>query len=252
MPDEAVRLILAALAATAAGFVRGYSGFGLAMITTTSLLLLFAPTVVVPAVLLLDIAASTLLMRQAWRQVNWGPVVWLLIGVVAGTLPGVWLLRRLPAAPLKLAVGLCILTLAALLFSGRRPRRAPGRLATVAAGIVSGLLNGGGAIGGPPAILFFFASPAGAAVSRASLIVFFWGTDLLAATACLAAGLMTLRAVVLAGWLLLPMALGLALGRRTFQRTPDAAFRQRVLLLLAALALGVVGQALWTMGSAPV
>jgi len=245
MPYDMARLIMAALAVTAAGLVRGYSGFGFAMITTTSLLLVFAPTEVVPAVLLLDIAASSILARQVWRQVNWAAIAWLMLGVASGTLPGVWLLRRVPAEPMKLAVGLCILTLAGLLRCGWRPRKAPGRLTTVAAGIISGLLNGGGAIGGPPAILFFFASPAGAAVSRASLIVFFLGTDLLAASACLAAGLMSPRALSLAGWLLLPMTTGLLLGRRAFERTSSEVFRQRVLALLAALALGVVGQALW-------
>jgi uncharacterized membrane protein YfcA len=251
MPNEVPRLIMAALAVIAAGFVRGYSGFGFALITTTSLLLLFTPTEAVPAVLLLDIGASTLLMRQVWRQVSWAAIGWLLLGVFAGTLPGVWLLSRVPAAPMKLAVALCILVLVGLLRRGRHPQKAPGRLAAVATGILSGLLNGVGAVGGPPAILFFFASPAGAAVSRASLIAFFLGTDLLAATVCLAAGLMSVRALGLAGWLLLPMAAGLLLGSRAFQRTSSKVFRQRVLALLAALALGVVAQALWHIATAP-
>jgi len=150
MPNEASRLIMAALAVIAAGFFRGYSGLGFALITTTSLLLLFTPSEAVPAVLLLDIGASTLLMRQVWRQVSWAAIGWLLLGVVAGTLPGVWLLSRVPAAPMKLAVALCLLVLVGLLRRGRHPHKAPGRLAAVATVILSGLLNGVGAVGGPP------------------------------------------------------------------------------------------------------
>lgn len=47
-------------------------------------------------------------------------------------------------------------------------------------GGISGLFNGSAAIGGPPVILFFFSSPTHAHVSRASLIAFFLGSDMIA------------------------------------------------------------------------
>jgi hypothetical protein len=239
-------LLVAAIAVGVAGYVRGYGGFGFAMITVAALSLLFPLARVVPMVLLLDIGASLLLLPGVWRSVHWSALFWLLTGVMAGTPLGVWLLGTVPAAPMKLAVAAVIFVLALLMRQGWGHRRRSGRPAIfgLGTGLVSGVLNGAAAIGGPPAILFFFASPTGAAVSRASLIAFFLVTDILAALTCAAAGLMTVDDGRRALMLVLPLAAGLLADSRAFIRTPEERFRKRVLLYLMLLALLVVLRAL--------
>ena len=235
MPDLP-SLVLAFTVVLAAGYVRGYGGFGFSMIAALGLSLRFDPVRIVPVILLLEVAASLMLIGKVWRQVAWPALGWLGIGVAVGTPAGVWVLERLAAGPMKIGISLVIVVLAVLLRCGYRLRRMPGRFGILGAGLVSGVLNGAAAVGGPPAVLFFFSSPAGAAVSRASLIAFFLFTDLYAATACGAMGLLDARTAVLCGALVLPMAVGLFLGQRAFGASDPDRFRRRVLSWLIVLA----------------
>jgi hypothetical protein len=75
-------------------------------------------------------------------------------------------------------------------------------------------------------------SPAGAAVSRASLIAYFLGTDIVAA----AHGLLTPETLWRAGVLLGPLAVGVAIGNWRFATADPGSFRRVVLVLLLSLA----------------
>lgn len=236
--NQAVALMIYSMATVmAAGYVRGYGGFGFSMITVAALSFFFAPAQVVPVVLVLEVAASLFLLPGVWPSVAWPILSWMLLGVGMGTPLGVWLLASMSPLPMKMAVAAIIFILALLLRRGFMVTRQLSRPETIAAGVAAGVLNGAAAIGGPPAILFFFSTPSGASVSRASLILFFMVTDTLAAGTCIAAGLLTLGHAGQALILALPMTLGLFLGKCAFSRTPEATFRKRALLYLIGLSV---------------
>ncbi len=79
--------------------VRGYTGFGSSLIWVSSLSLVLPPVIVVPAVYLLEIAASAHLLPRVWRKIEWRSLRWLLLGTFVATPPGVYLLSALPASP---------------------------------------------------------------------------------------------------------------------------------------------------------
>ena len=145
-------------------------------------------------------------------------------------------LQRVAAEPARLGISLVVLLLAGLLRTGYRLQRMPGRGATLAAGCLSGVFNGAAAVGGPPAILFFFSSPAGAAVSRASLIAYSFFTDIYAGAACAAMGLLDVRTAIFAALLAVPTAGGIYLGQRVFGAADPERFRRRILSWLIVLA----------------
>ena len=234
MPETGL-FIYAAAVVLIAGFVRGYSGFGFSMITVLSLSLVFQPTTIVPAILLWEIAASLCLLPGVWRSIDWRSLVWLFLGVCLGTPVGVYLLANLPVRPMRIAISLAVIALAFLMMKGFRLQYRPGPGLTSLAGAASGVFNGAAAIGGPPAILFYFSTPTGAAVGRASLIAFFFATDIYAAGACLMNGLLTKSTLLLAGPLLPVLALGVILGGRFFSGADEAGFRKRVLGILTFL-----------------
>ncbi len=237
-------LMFSAVVVLLAGFVRGYSGFGFSMIMVICLSLIFPPAKIVPAILLLEVAASIWMLPRIWRQVDWPSLGWLYLGVLGGTPFGVYLLATIPGRPMRGAIAVVVLILAVLLWLGFQLKRMPGRPATVATGLLSGLINGGAAIGGPPVILFYFSTPAGVAVSRASLIAFFLGTDTLASGLCAVHGLITMKTVVLSVILLVPLVVGLNLGSRSFIKAEPEAFRKKVLLLLLAMSLVILIKAI--------
>ena len=66
MPDLPVIAVALAVIFLAA-IVRGYSGFGFSLLTITALSLLMAPAQVIPAIFLLEIAASLHLLPSIGR-----------------------------------------------------------------------------------------------------------------------------------------------------------------------------------------
>jgi len=240
MPHTPAEFIFFVIIVILAGYVRGYGGFGFSMITVAGLSLLFPPAVIVPAVLLLEIAASVFLVAGVWRLVDWPALLWLSGGVILGTPAGVWLLGYLPENVLKICIAAVVAVLAGLLRLGSRPQHHPGKVGVLATGAVSGVLNGSAAVGGPPVVLFFFSSPRGVDISRASLIAYFLGTDIVAAGTCAGMGMLKTGSLQLFLAALVPAGIGLALGKRSFFKTEQDAFRKKVmeyLILLTGLLL---------------
>jgi uncharacterized membrane protein YfcA len=244
MPDIGA-IIFSCVAILLAGVVRGYSGFGFAMIAVLSLSLFLPPAAVVPAILILEIAASLWLLPKVWKAVDWPSLGWILLGVLVGTPLGVYLLATVPEAAMRAAISVAVMILVVLLWRGVGFKAMPGRLVTTLIGLVSGVLNGGAAIAGPPVIIFYFSSPRTAAVSRASLIALFSATDVIALGNCLAQGLIRANTALLAVIFVVPLVAGIAIGSRAFVRTDEKTFRRRVLQLLLVLSAASLARALW-------
>lgn len=220
-----------------AGIVRGFSGFGFSLLSLTSLSLVLPPAEIVPAVFLLELAASLHLLPSVWHHIHWRAVSWLSLGCLVATPPGVLLLARLPAAPLTLALAVTVLLATILLARGYAFRSQPGHALTFTTGAASGFLNGSLGIGGPPVILFFFSSPAGAAAGRASMIAYFLMTDVVGLGWQAANGLLGVETLRRALWLLPAAATGVWVGNHSFRRADPGEFRRWVLRVLGALAL---------------
>lgn len=237
-------LAVAVLAVFVGGFVRGYSGFGSGMIWAGGLSLVLPPVVVVPAIFLLDLVASAHLVPRVWQDIDWRSLRWLLLGAVAATPPGLFLLASLPGDVIRAGIAVAVLSATALLWRGFTLRAMPGPRAAVAAGALSGFIGGSTGVGGPPAILLYFSAPTTVGVSRASLIGYLFGLDLISALVASLQGLYTREVGLWTLILVAPMLLGIVLGNRQFLRADPGRFRRFVLLLLAALSIAVLARAL--------
>ena len=236
MVPEWVVVIVALAAVLTAAVIRGYSGFGFAMVTVTGMSLVMPPALVVPVVLLLEVVASIQLLPQVWRDISWASLRCLFVGSVAAIPLGVFLLASLPETPMRVGISILVLATAILLARGFALKRMPGCKFTLWVGVLCGVFNGAAAIGGPPAILFYLSSPAGVSVSRASIIVYFLGIDLVTLAMAAYQQLVTVQTLYLAAACLIPLIAGIALGSRIFQRIDQTLFRRNVLYLLIALA----------------
>ncbi len=232
----------ALLAMFAGAVIRGYSGFGSSMFWVTSISLVVPPAEIVPTIYMLEVLASAHLLRRAWGEVDWRSVRWMLLGALVATPAGVILLATLPAAPMRVAISLVVLGAVIVLWRGVRLERRLGPAATIATGAVSGLVNGATSAGGPPAVLYYLASPVGASATRASLIAYLLGTDVLATGFAAAEGLVTWDVLLRTAAFFVVVLAGLALGQRRFVRTRPESFRRFVLVLLGALALAGVAR----------
>jgi uncharacterized membrane protein YfcA len=220
-----------------AAVARGYSGFGFSLLAITALSLALPPAAVIPPVFIMEVVASLGLLPQIWKEIRWRALGLLWLGCLAGTPVGVWFLASLPAAPMKIALGVAVLAVTALLATGYARRSMPSMAETVATGAAAGVLNGALGIAAPPVVVFFFGSPAGAAISRASLIAFFIGTDTIGLAFLGREGLLTREDIRHALMFIPPLLLGQWLGARGFRSTDPATFRIWVLRLLMVLGL---------------
>jgi uncharacterized protein len=231
-----------------AAIVRGFSGFGFSLLSITALSLVLAPQQIVPSIFMLEVAASLHLLPSIWRDIHWRSLGPLLAGCLVATPLGVYLLARVPEAPMQVALGLFVVAAALLLLRGFQLTRMPGTAATVAVGAGSGLANGAFGIGGPPVVLFYLATPAGVAAGRATLITFFLGTDVMGLGFLAREGLVTWDTAVRALTFAPPLFAGVWLGARAFTGTDPQVFRTWVLRLLMLLALLTMAKGLWAMG----
>jgi uncharacterized protein len=232
-----IEIGVALAAVLTAAVIRGYSGFGFAMVAVTGMSLVMPPSLAVPVVLMLEVVASAQLLPQVWRDVGWASLRCLFIGSVAAIPLGVFFLSSVPEAAMRTGISLLVLATALLLARGFSLKRMPGCNFTLWVGVLCGIFNGAAAIGGPPAILFYLSSPAAVAVSRASIIVYFLGIDLITLALAAHRQLVTTQALTLAAVCLIPLVAGITLGSRIFQRVDPTLFRRNVLFLLMALAL---------------
>lgn len=236
--------IFAAVVVFAAGFLRGFTGFGFGLSAVPALTLFLEPQDIVPAVVIIACAVGLQLLRRVWSQADWPSVKLLTIGAVIGTPFGTWVLASVSADLMRAIIGSICIAAVLLLWRGFKLHSMPGRGARVGIGVVSGMINGATAMGGPPVIIFFLALPSGVAVGRASLLVFFFFTSIISIVVQAGAGLMSLRVLVLSLLMLPVMALGNRLGDHWFGKATDKHYRQVALAFLLAIAVAAVARAL--------
>lgn len=238
-----MNLIAVAVVAVLAGaLVRGYAGFGASMFWVASLSLIYAPSSVVPTVLAMEVMASLAMVPTVFRQIQWGSLRWMLSATVLTMPVGVAMLSLLPEREMRLVIAFAIFAGAATLALGVRFEGEPGVKMALAAGSVSGVVNGSTGIGGPPAVLLYFSGATAHDVGRASLIAYFLGTDLLGFAMMASVGLVD-QEVLLHTALFAPLALGgITVGQRLFVRTGERGFRHVVLAVLLIMAGAMVLQ----------
>lgn len=228
-----------------AGFVRGFSGFGLSAFIVAGMSLWLSPQSIVPAAMMLEIVASVSLLRSVWPHVSWR-WIWPLIAGYAISVPlGVWCLSILPELPLRLAVSTIILVMALTLLSGFRPSWGDGIAVRLGTGLVAGFMSGLSSLGGMIAATMLFTTSLPAVRLRATLITLFF---LSASYALLWAGQLGLvhhGTLLWAVWLMVPMLIGIMIGRHSFARASEAHFSRAMLGVLAIVAAMGMMRALW-------
>jgi uncharacterized protein len=224
-----------------AGIVRGFAGFGLSAFIVAGMSLLLSPQQIVPAAMMLEILASLSLLRSVWRDVAWHWIGPLLAGYAVAVPLGVWCLAVLPEAPLRAAVSVLIFAAALTMLRGWHPHWGDTIALRLGTGLGSGFLSGLSAIGGMFAATVLFTTTLPGARLRATLITLFFLSASYGLAWAWQQRLATEATVLWAAWLLVPMLIGIAVGRCFFARADEAQFRRAVLLLLAAVAaLGLV------------
>ena len=239
MPDFlALPFLIAAAISVFAGMVRGFSGFGAAMVMTPAFSALYGPAIGISLCLLLEIAVAFPLLPRALKYVDWHRIGVLLLAGVIGAPIGNIVLTHVAPEPMRWTISLIVLVAVALLASGWRFRGKPRPATTLAAGGVSGFLNGLSGMAGPPIVFYYLAGNETAERVRANLTTYFIFVDLMTLAVFAGRDLIGWQTAVQALWLIPAIIVGGLLGERLFPLASENFYRRLAFTLLVAVAIG--------------
>lgn len=157
-----------------AGLVRGFTGFGSAMVMAPIFVLYLSPAESVASVLMLDLIVSLQLLPGAFRDVNWRLSTPLGLSAWLTTPLGLWLVLIVDKDLMRHIVAIFVLTFVLILYRGWRYKGRPNLFASMVVGGLSGLAAATTSMGGPPAILYLLSNMENVRSFRATIIVFFF------------------------------------------------------------------------------
>jgi len=241
MPDLlALPFLICAVVACIAGMVRGFAGFGAAMVMTPIFSALYGPAVGVALCLMLEIAVALPVVPGVLDLVDWRRIGLMLVAAAVGVPLGNLVLTWAEPEPMRWAISAIVLGAVALLASGWRYKGKPRPATTLAAGVSSGFLNGLAGMAGPPIAFYYLAGQENAAHVRANLTTYFVFVDLVAIATFASRSLIDWNTVVLALFLAPAVMLGGVLGAKLFPLASENFYRRLALALLVGVAIGVL------------
>ena len=229
-----------AVAVGLAGLVRGFSGFGAAMISIPLLSLLFGPQTALACLTTMEMPAQIQLLRMSRREADWKQAAPMALGGIIALPLGTWILVSIDQDLLRRLISGIVLLLVVLLASGYR-HTIPRRLGIdVAVGTVAGFLNGSTGLGGPPIIFYLLSGPYAPAAVRANITAFFQIGFVFVVASYFWFGVLTPDRMLL-GAVLAPFYVGgIWLGGRLFYKASEQTFRRIAYLLLAVIGCGTL------------
>ena len=220
-----------------AGAVRGFSGFGSALIFVPLMSAIYDPRIAAGTFLLIDFAVALAVLPTMGREAHWRDVVPLAAAAVIAAQFGALILIYTDAITLRWGIAIVVLTLLAVLMSGWRYHGRPKLPVTLAVGGLAGILGGAIQIVGPPVIVYWLGSSSSAAIVRANLNAFFSVFAIALFVTYVVRGLLPAHVIVLALLLGPLQVLALSSGTRLFHASSAETYRRVAYAIVATAAL---------------
>ncbi len=223
--------------AVLAGLVRGFTGFGSALIYMPLISAVYSPRLAAPTLLLIDTICSLPFALKAIPDCNWREVRMVMITGAIGVPLGVAALVYVDALALRWFIAVLVLIAVAILASGWRYHGRPTVGVSLGVGALAGFGAGAVQIGAPPLLVYWLGGQNSAATVRANIMVYFLMQGVLTFVFYLYGALFTAEALALALLLGLPFGIALALGARWFPGTSDIFYRRLSYIIIAVSGL---------------
>ena len=220
-----------------AGAVRGFSGFGSALIYVPLISAVYDPRTAAGTFLLIDFATGLAVVPTVWRQANWREVLPLGASAVFAAQFGTLILQYTDPTTLRWGIVMVVIVLLAVLVSGWRYHGKPILIVTLAVGLLAGTLGGAVQIVGPPVIMYWLGSASTAAAVRANLSSFFALFSSALVVTYVARGLLTADVIALACVIGPLQILSLKTGTRLFHLASAQTYRRVAYVIVATSAL---------------
>jgi uncharacterized protein len=222
-----------AMAAALAGLMRGFSGFGSALLFVPLASLYVEPSKAVILLFVIDGLMALPLLPRALRRCNWREVAPLSAGAAVTVPIGVFFLVSVDPTALRWVLSALALGAVAVLASGWRYHSHPGAALSAVVGSTSGFLGGLASFYGPPIVIFWLGGQSSSATVRANIIVYLAAMAVVAGVSFALYGIFEPATVKQALFLMPAYGVAMWLGARLFVRASEDFFRRLAYLVIA-------------------
>lgn len=231
------------LGALMAGVVRGFTGFGTAMVYLPVAAQIMGPFEALTTMMVKDLIAPLMHVPRALKDGHPKDVVRLAAGALVTVPIGVFLLSLVEPVVFRWAVSIVALTLLILLVSGVRYRGQLTPPLVYGTGGLGGLLAGSVGLPGPPVIMLYMASTLPVAAVRANLMLYLILADVILLGVLAWNGFLVAAALLLGVLMIVPYSLGNWLGAVLFRPEAEKFYRLAAYAIISGSAL--MGLPVW-------
>lgn len=227
----------------AAGLVRGFSGFGTALIFVPVANIFLDPKEVIVVIALTGIASNAVILPRAWKQGSRAEVGYLVLAALLTVPLGLTALDFLDQITIRWIIAGVAGGMLAALIAGWRYSGAVNMPTVLAIGAAAGIVGGMTGLTGPVVILFYLSGQAVAQSVRANTILFLAALDVVLIANLVWQGAVRLDLLMLAVVLAIPYATTTLIGQRMFRPDYEKLYRS---VAYAVIALAVLsGLPIW-------
>ena len=230
-------------AALLAGLVRGFSGFGTAMVFLPIASQYLTPFESIASLAIMEFFGTFAVMRKSWSDADKVDLARLVLGMTIVTPFALLLLAKVGADFYRYSVSILSLILLLLIGLGVRYKGKLNPFVIFSVGGLGGLTGGLTGIPGPPVILLYVASSHPISVIRANNLLFLYFFDVCVVLIFALSGVLTLKIFLLGSMLALPNFLGNFIGAKLFD--PEKTNQYRIFAYIIIAVAAITGLPVW-------
>ena len=231
------RLVILFAIVFVAGIIRGFLGFGSALLTVPALSMLYGPAQAVVIGVLIEIPTSLGLLHVAIRESEHRTVWSMLLTFVVFVPVGALLLKAVDPELMKIVISFLVLVMVGIIALQDRMVLFLTRFGTLFAGALSGVAQGMTGMAGPLFVTALLARGESAILTRANIVASAGGLIAVSVISFWAVGLITTQTVIYTSLATPSILLGVWTGSLLFRRQSHWNLRDIILVFLAVTAV---------------
>ena len=230
-------LIWISIAAFVAGLVRGFSGFGTAMVFLPVAAQFLDPVSALVCLMVMDMIGPIPNLPRAWRDSKRSELIKLVLAAAIILPFATFILTSMSPEFFRYTVSFVALILLALLVLGVRYRGEFKNWMLYGAGGLGGFLGGVSGVPGPPVIMIYMASENPPSVIRANNMLYLFMVDVVIISIFFIRGFLAIPPIILGLIVSIPYTLGNILGQKIFDPEREKIYRGVAYIIIAVSAL---------------
>ena len=225
------------LGVAAGGFLRGFLGFGAALLIVPVLSLLVTPLEAIAILVLIELPNIVYLTPRSLNEFRLKTVKPMLLGLLISVPLGTTVLVLMDPVKMKFLISLVLLGAIALLASGWRFKGPVSGMTMLFSGLVGGGIQGSAGMGGPPLVTTLLSLGDDAKTTRANIIIALNAMSLMNAIMIASYGKLTSSLVQFSVIASVFYVVATMFGAKFFRQNGNEHFRKAALGILALIAL---------------